>query len=173
MRLHIGGEVRKDGWVVLNALPGPHVDLVGDCRVMKEIGDASVDEIYASHVLEHLSHAEEVGTALLQWHRVLRPGGRLRVSVPDLATLCWMFVRPGVSAKLRIELMKVIYGGHLNAFDIHYAGFDAGLLGGYLLQAGFERFERVESFGEFADTSEYRMAGIRISLNAQAWKPAA
>ena len=45
--------------------------------------DNSVDEIRASHILEHFSfaHAQQ---ALKEWTRVLKPGGRIRIAVPDL-----------------------------------------------------------------------------------------
>jgi len=44
------------------------------------------DFIFTEHMIEHLPF--EVGSRMLQEsHRVLRPGGRLRVSTPDLAFL--------------------------------------------------------------------------------------
>jgi SAM-dependent methyltransferase len=45
--------------------------------------DASVDSVVARHNLEH--YVDFVGT-LLEWLRVLRPGGRLVVVVPDEAS---------------------------------------------------------------------------------------
>lgn len=46
--------------------------------------DGSVSAVYASHVLEHLSH-EDFYAALEETHRMLRPGGVFRLIVPDLA----------------------------------------------------------------------------------------
>lgn len=43
----------------------------------------SVEVIYSSHMLEHLPR-EEAETFLRETYRVLAPGGRLRLAVPDL-----------------------------------------------------------------------------------------
>ena len=45
--------------------------------------DGTVDEIRASHVLEHLSFRDATA-ALRDWFRALKPGGRLWVAVPDV-----------------------------------------------------------------------------------------
>jgi hypothetical protein len=46
--------------------------------------DATVEAIYASHVLEHLS-LEDMRKALSSLCRMLRAGGKIRLIVPDLA----------------------------------------------------------------------------------------
>ena len=46
------------------------MDFVGDCSEMSQIADGSVDEIYASHVLEHLGYVEKLPRALAGIHRV-------------------------------------------------------------------------------------------------------
>jgi SAM-dependent methyltransferase len=46
-------------------------------------GDATFDAAFGSHVLEHLTPAE-AEALLAELHRVLRPGGVLRIAVPDL-----------------------------------------------------------------------------------------
>jgi len=47
-------------------------------------GDAFFDEVVIWHVLEHLPDPRETLTTV---HRILRPGGRLVVAVPNLASL--------------------------------------------------------------------------------------
>lgn len=48
--------------------------------------DRAFDRVFAEHLIEHLPRRR--GRALLEEiHRVLRPGGRLRVDTPDLAFL--------------------------------------------------------------------------------------
>jgi SAM-dependent methyltransferase len=43
--------------------------------------DGSIEEIYASHVLEHVAMDSP---ALSEWYRVLQPGGLITVAVPDI-----------------------------------------------------------------------------------------
>jgi SAM-dependent methyltransferase len=45
--------------------------------------DAAFEAVFGSHVLEHLT-PDEGETLLRELHRVLRPGGILRIAVPDL-----------------------------------------------------------------------------------------
>lgn len=48
--------------------------------------DASVDAVYSSHVLEHIDR-DQAGGFLAESLRVLRPGGVIRVVVPDFERL--------------------------------------------------------------------------------------
>lgn len=50
------------------------------------VPDGSCEGVYASHVVEHLSLAD-ARTALRNSLKLLRPGGRFRVIVPDLRAL--------------------------------------------------------------------------------------
>ena len=54
MKLHIGGKIKKDGWKILNIQKNPEVDFIGDLSDLSQFQDESIEEIYASHVLEHL-----------------------------------------------------------------------------------------------------------------------
>ena len=54
MKLHLGGKQKKDGWTILNAIDAPEVDIVGDLMDLGQFDDESCDEVYASHILEHV-----------------------------------------------------------------------------------------------------------------------
>lgn len=171
-KLHIGGTVRAEGWEVLNAVPGPHVDHVGDAGDLSRFPDSSFGELYASHVAEHLDYQGELPAALKEWHRVLRPGGILYIGVPDLDVLAELFVsKDWLSLEERFFVMRMIFGGHVDKFDYHQVGLNQDFLAHYLAEAGFVDLRRVDNFGLFSDTSAMLFKGIPISLNLIARKP--
>ncbi len=170
-RLHIGGTVRKEGWEVVNAVPGPHVDHLGNAKDLSQFADGAFGEVYASHVLEHFDHAREVLPVLREWHRVLDPAGRLMIAVPDLDVLCRLFLdRDRLNAEDRRFVTLMIYGGHVDQYDYHYVGFNDEILATYLRAAGFQGCQRVDGFGLFDDTSAMAYKGVPISLNLIAYK---
>jgi predicted SAM-dependent methyltransferase len=171
-KLHIGGWVRKEGWEVLDAKPGPHVDHVGDARDLRRFDDGAFDAIYASHVVEHLDYKDELVVTLSGWRRVLAPGGVLYVSVPDLEALARLFLDPALSLHERFTVMRMIFGGHADKFDYHLVGLNEEFLKGFLGAAGFVEARRVASFNLFEDASNMAMRGAAISVNVVARKPA-
>lgn len=57
-----------------------HVDVVDDGAKLESFADDGEDFVIASHLIEHLR--DPIG-GLLAWQRVLKPGGRLFLMVPD------------------------------------------------------------------------------------------
>ena len=171
LRLHIGGQERHPDWRIVNIMPGESVDYVRSCTDLSPFGDETVLEIYASHVLEHLSYHNDLGAALKEFNRVLVPGGRLRASVPDLATLCALFLDPSLDGDARFLVMRMMFGGQTDPADFHFVGLSEELFTAFLKDAGFTGIQRVEAFGVFDDASKLEFAGRRISLNIVARKP--
>jgi predicted SAM-dependent methyltransferase len=171
-KLHIGGKVRSPGWEVLDANPGEHVDHVGNAGELGQFPDGTFSEVYASHVLEHFDHKDEVEATLKEWNRVLEPGGRLHISVPDLSVLARLFCdRQRLTWDDRHHLMRIIFGSHLDGYDYHKVGLWDEALVYYLGNAGFTTAKPVGDFGYFQDTSLFEVRGVRISLNVTAFKP--
>jgi len=170
-RLHIGGKLREAGWEVLNALPGPDVDHLGNANDLSRFADNSFETVYASHVVEHFDYRDELHRTLSEWCRVLKPGGLIQVSVPDLEVLAGLMLNKQLQLLDRFMVMRMIFGGHMDAYDYHQVGLTEEILGSFLLNAGFVGVQRVERFGHFRDTSDMQFAGQRISLNMQASKP--
>lgn len=172
-RLHIGGKVRKEGWEVLNAVASPCVDHVCDAGDLGQFADGTFDEVYASHVLEHFDYATSLMPTLIEWQRVLKPGGRLFVSVPDLDILAGMLLdKASLDVQERYYVMRIIFGGHVDQYDYHQVGLNAEFLSGFLNDAGFVNLRRAPELGIFEDTSSTRFKGTLISLNVIAEKPA-
>ncbi len=82
--LNVGcGDYRLDGWVNLDADPATPADVHADATVyLRDCPDATFDEVYAGHFLEHLT-PEDARRFLAECYRVLAPGGICTIVVPD------------------------------------------------------------------------------------------
>ena len=70
-----------EGWVNVDCRTLPGVDVVADLAAVPwPWADCSVDEVYASHVLEHL---DDPLSAMQEIARILKPGGKVRIIVPN------------------------------------------------------------------------------------------
>lgn len=150
-RLHVGcGPVKLEGWCNVDVFPTTAVDVLDDVRRLSRFRDGSADEIYACHVLEHFAHAE-VPSILRRWREVLRSGGRLRVSVPDLDKIVKLYVDHWGHFQTdgNSPWIGLIYGGQLDAFDFHKTGFNFCWLRRLLLDAGFRTVETYPSVPHF------------------------
>lgn len=80
MKLNLGcGNTRIEGWIGVDFLSGPAVDVIADLTKPLPWESNSVDEVLASHVLEHIVMFEDT---IREIHRILRPGGILTIKVP-------------------------------------------------------------------------------------------
>jgi SAM-dependent methyltransferase len=77
-----GGNARR-GWINSDRTAGPGVDLVADIREALPIESGTIDYAVGVNTLQELTYPE-LGPALEELLRVLRPGGTLRLAVPDL-----------------------------------------------------------------------------------------
>jgi len=93
MKLHIGGESEKEGWKILNIQHKKGVDFIGTITDLSQFDEESVEEVYASHVFEHVLQRDVINT-LKGIQRILKPKGKLYISVPDLDILCRIFIDP-------------------------------------------------------------------------------
>jgi predicted SAM-dependent methyltransferase len=83
IRLNIGSDWSQiSGFLSVDFNPDVSPDVLADGKDLP-FPDDSVDEIYASHVLEHFTWSDGL-VALKEWLRVLKPGGMLTVATPDI-----------------------------------------------------------------------------------------
>jgi len=171
LRLNIGGTTPLEGWKILNIQPGEGVDFIGSCTDLDQFKDASVSEVYASHIFEHLSYVNELLDTLKEVQRILKTGGILRSSVPDFEILCKIYLHPSLSAEQRFFIMNMVFGGQQDPYDFHKVGLSWELMSSYLQQAGFSSIRRVSEFGIVEnDCSSIKVGGQLISLNIEAIK---
>lgn len=170
IRLHIGGKDPHPDWKILDIQPREYVDYVGNAMDLSQFEDNSVEAIYASHVLEHFDYVRELPVVLKEWHRVLHFGGQLMISVPDLPTLCHLYIEEGASAEQRFSIMRMMFGGQTDEYDYHKVGLSWEYLFMLLTQAGFRIIRKVDRFGLFNDCSEMVVFGKPVILNIIATK---
>jgi predicted SAM-dependent methyltransferase len=178
-KLHLGcGDIRIDGYCNVDISFLPTVDIIDDVIRLRKFEKSFADQIYACHVLEHLSH-DEVPRALARWFEVLRPGGELRISVPDIDRIVKVYHKNWQHFQTRgnTPWIGLLYGGQTDPYDYHKTGFNFCWMHYLLEAAGFDEISEYphqphfipgvrdaslasEPFGEF------------ISLNIKARKPA-
>jgi len=116
------------------------VDLVADVRALP-FNDGTVAEIYAAHVIEHFTELELKSTLLPELRRTLRPGGILRITVPDAEGMMQAFHDGQITFE---NLRQVTYGGQEYPGNFHYTMFSRKSLPSVLRDAGFTAGEYVE-----------------------------
>ena len=133
MKLHIGcGKKYLDGYKHLDVINFDHIDFVCDARMLTMIEDASVSEIYACHILEHVER-NEVVNVLREWSRVLKVGGVVRIAIPDFEAV----VAEYVENKDLQRFQGLLFGGQTYDYNFHHVAFDYTVLEAYLSAAGF------------------------------------
>ena len=114
--------------------------------------DRSVDAIYSSHMIEHLDRLE-ARRFLAECRRVLRPGGILRIVVPDLRVTVNDYVTKGNADvfldHLQLDLDKPHgFAGHVRNILIggrnHHWLYDGPSMQKLLGECGFDEAETLQ-----------------------------
>jgi predicted SAM-dependent methyltransferase len=152
-RLQIGaGPMRLEGWLNSDLIGGEvHVDIT---RTLP-FADATFSYVFGEHVIEHIR--DDVGERLLtELHRVLRPGGVLRLTTPDLRKLLAIYEdrNPVIGREeygeflgdltgRRYEHACQIFNDYMRLWGHQYV-YDEEDLTARLRGVGFDPVERVE-----------------------------
>lgn len=155
-----------------------HLDHCADVSKLDMFQDCSVLHIYACHVLEHFDRHTYMNV-LREWHRVLAPGGTLRLAVPDFEAVASLYYQQGLVDGLT-GLVGLVVGGQRDSTDYHQMIFDKNLLTTSLLNAGFSSVYpwdwRQTSHAFLDDYSQAylphmdKVSGRLMSLNLEACK---
>jgi len=81
--VHLGcGYRHLDGWVNLDMIRNPSVDVVWNLRRGLPFEDGSCAFIFSEHIVEHVAKPDAMALCS-ELLRVLKPGGVVRLSTPD------------------------------------------------------------------------------------------
>ena len=114
--LDVGCGIRKyPGAIGIDRNPASKADLICDLdRFPYPFRDRSFDQLRAIHVIEHVA---DVIKTMEEFHRLVRPGGRVYLETPhysDFSSFC-----------------DPTHRSHLNSFSFRYFGEDHGGFGYY------------------------------------------
>jgi len=101
--------------------------------------DGSIDFVFSSHFVEHLSRTQAAQLLKECW-RVLKPGGIARIAVPDLE-YAWELYRRGDKERM---LHDYFFTDSDTAFSQHRYAYDFELMEKALLEAGFQKVVRCQ-----------------------------
>ena len=143
--LDVGCGINKyPGSIGIDRNPDSRADVLCDLDHMPyPFADNSFDQLRAIHVIEHLS---DVIRSMEEFHRLVRPGGRVRIETPhytDFSSFC-----------------DPTHRWHLNSFSLRYFGEDnAGY--GYYSSVRFDEISvRVKLL------ALWRWLGFELAVNA-------
>ena len=110
--------------------------------------DASVDEVYSRHLIEHFTLKEFIKT-LSEWNRVLKVGGEIYITCPNVLWHLEQILKGSHESFYTKERgMNARYWGFGSLFgwqqdehDVHKFGYYFELLRDILTDAGFENIE--------------------------------
>jgi len=133
MKLNLGcGGRHLKGYVNIDRYH-PEADRRMDARHL-DYPDESVDELYSSHLIEHIP-APDCDSLLREWYRVLKAGGLLVVRCPNIATHMRRWLEG--SEEFRLPAVNSIVGAARGPGDLHRNLFDVRRLRLLVERAGF------------------------------------
>ena len=145
---------------------------------LREHEPSSADVIYSSHMFEYLDREEAV-QLLSAWYRVLKPGGILRLAVPDFSTMSWLYQEGKITLD---QILGPLYGKMQMGEEVvyHKTVYDYASLSKLLTECGFrDVFEYEWRETDHAEHDDHSQAyiphmdkdnGVLISLNVEAKK---
>lgn len=161
------GNVPLEGWINIDKYyfpgsPNPLTDrrvvdswvdteeskwIYGDATAL-EFPEATFDKVMMVHGLEHLDMGQG-SRAIMEAHRVLKPGGVLEIEVPDLLKACALMptvhVTPDGDNQPWHRVMGLLYGtdGSDGEGQYHLCGYTQEYLRFKLEERGFKNIQEV------------------------------
>ena len=134
LRLHLGcGGKHFDGYVNVDIWITDATDVISDITSLPW-PDNAANIIESYHVIEHISH-KKVKDTLVDWHRVLKPGGKLVLECPHFDEAIREYLSGDETRLLNI------FGRQRSEGDTHLYGFNPERLMRLLEEVGFKEIQ--------------------------------
>lgn len=176
LRVHLGaGPINIEGWVNIDAREAPHIHLIARNFELSEFADGTLAEIYMCHVLEHFSF-EEADQLLRNFRKKLKPGGLLRISVPNFDHLVKVYQANGNDLEI---VRRALMGGQDYEYNFHKSIYNKAHLSSLLVACGYvnpREWTTLQDFGvDIGDWSSRNFdtpsGSFPISLNIKSVSP--
>lgn len=145
LKVDLGGCGKDGEWLTINADAGyAHAAPDHVANILASAGhlDAilapeSVDEMQCLHTLEHLP-PWELDATVNYWRKFLKPGGTLKIIVPDVEVIAHYFVQGRISGEAMIGMLYVPPEWQQKGEGEHHRwGFTYETLENLMMRAGF------------------------------------
>ena len=177
VRINMGCGWRNFGsdWIHIDGGDYEHLDFKSNLVDIPELEKETADLIYASHVIEYFDR-NEVLEVLLEWRRILKPNGTLRLAVPNFEVLSNLYLKKQIKLD---NVLGPLYGKMEmdGSFIYHKTTYDFYSLSVLLNSLGFEDIRlydwRKTEHCQFDDHSQAyfphmdKENGTLISLNVE------
>lgn len=80
LKVEFGASGKREGWITIGL--NSEADIQFDIRYSLPFSDSSVEQVYSSHLLEHLEH-KDILNFLYEIKRILKNKGQLLICIPD------------------------------------------------------------------------------------------
>ncbi len=157
--LNLGcGSVIAKNFINIDFFFNKSIDFGADFRYPLRICDASIDGVFCEHTFEHFTYNTNQ-MLFKECHRILKPGGILRIIVPDLSLFIKNYIENNLEwfqkweqlmfiASNSLERAKRRLKTPLEAISFvtqeygHLSAWDMDTLMGYLKESGFSEIKR-------------------------------
>ena len=190
IKLHLGcGKRHLPGYIHIDLDNEPHIDYPNtNISKLDMFEDNEVDLIYTCGTFEYFddpSRSPEVSHVLQEWFRVLKPGGILKISVPNFESVVQVYLNNGNDI-FGDGILGLIYGrwpilNKDNEEEIlyHKMVYDFKSLSRVLKQSGFKDIKKYnwkeflpKNFDDYSKAYVPYMdeTGLQMSLNIECKK---
>jgi len=170
MKLYIGcGSERLEGYISVDVNPEVKPDIVALAWALP-FEDNLIDEIETRHLFEHLTFGQ-AKAALKEWHRVLKPNGKLYIECPNILRCLEML--KSTDARCRHFGMVGLYGYPYDVGlgvdchvpQMHKWGWWPGSLRAFLRQHEFQEIQQHPVIQTWRESHKYdrdmRMSAVK------------